>query len=176
MVKKPRDGQESAAVERFVEHFASALVEAGVPRMPALVFVALLATDDGRLTADELTARLQVSRAAISGAIRYLGQVGLLRRERQPGSRREQYALHDDTWYELVARRERLLDLWITTSREGVGALGRSTPAGTRLAESLAFFEFLREEMPAVLERWRKRRRTPAGLIPCAEPGDTGRT
>jgi predicted transcriptional regulator len=147
------------AVRRFVESFASALVEAGVPNMPALVFVTLLATDAGGLTADELAAQLQVSRAAISGAVNYLGPLGLITRERQPRTRRYRYVLQDPTWYELVARRERLLDRWIAATRNGVDALGASTPAGQRLAESLAFFEFLREEMPAMLARWRERQR-----------------
>ena len=48
-----------------MERFGSALVDAGMPRMPALVFVALLASDSGRLTADELMEQLRVSRAAV---------------------------------------------------------------------------------------------------------------
>lgn len=150
-------GGNEEAVRRFVESFASALADAGVPHMPALVFVTLLATDAGGLTADELATQLQVSRAAISGAVNYLGHVGLTTRERQPGTRRYRYVLEDPTWYELVARRERLLDRWIATTRDGVNALGPATPAGQRLAESLAFFEFLRHEMPALLARWRER-------------------
>jgi DNA-binding transcriptional regulator GbsR (MarR family) len=149
------------AVRLFVERFGSALVDAGMPRMPALVFVALLASDSGRMTADELIADLQISRAAISGAVRYLIQVGALRRERQAGSRRDQYVLQDGSWYELVARREQLLERWIASVRAGVAALGPATPAGERLAESAAFFEFLQTEMPAMLERWRARRASP---------------
>ena len=38
----------------FVEHFALLLDEAGMPRMPARVFAAILAEDAGRLTAREL--------------------------------------------------------------------------------------------------------------------------
>jgi DNA-binding transcriptional regulator GbsR (MarR family) len=152
-------GRDEEAVERFVEGFASALVDAGVPHMPALVFVALLATDSGGLTADELAVRLQVSRAAISGAVNYLDRIALTSRERQPGTRRFRYVLRDPTWYELVARRERILDRWIVTARDGVDALGPETPAGRRLAESLAFFEFLAREMPALLARWRAQRR-----------------
>ncbi|PZS07950.1 MAG: MarR family transcriptional regulator [Solirubrobacterales bacterium] len=124
--------------------------------MPALVFVALLATDSGGLTAEELAAQLQVSRAAISGAVNYLSPVGLITRERQPGTRRYRYVLQDPTWFELVVRRERLLDRWITTTRDGINALGPTTPAGQRLAESLAFVEFLQREMPAMLTRWRE--------------------
>jgi DNA-binding transcriptional regulator GbsR (MarR family) len=145
------------AVHRFVEAFASTLVDSGVPQMPALVFVALLTSDDGGLTADELAAQLQVSRAAISGAVNYLAHVNLVTRERQPGSRRHRYVLQDPTWYEMVARRERLLDRWIATTREGITALGARSPAGQRLAESLEFFEFLSVEMPAMLARWRER-------------------
>ncbi len=155
VVKGPAD---PAAVRRFIESFASALVDAGVPHMPALVFVTLLVAEGDGLTADELAADLQVSRAAISGAVSYLGHVGLTTRERQPGSRRYRYVLEDPTWYEMVARRERILDRWIATTREGVEAVGATTPAGQRLGESLAFFEFLREEMPAMLDRWRARR------------------
>ncbi len=150
--------RDEEGVRRFIESFASALVDAGMPQMPALVFVALLATDQGGLTAEELAAQLQVSRAAISGAVKYTGQVGLTTRERQPGTRRQLYVLESPTWYDLVARRGRVLDRWIATAREGVDALGPTTPAGQRLAESLAFFEFLRDELQSVVARWQERR------------------
>jgi len=145
-------------VSKFVETFASAFVDAGVPRMPSRAFAAILASDAGRLTAAELSAQLQASPAAISGAVRYLIQVGLILRERDPGSRRDVYAVGDDAWYEAIVRRERLLELWSRAIREGVDAVGPDTPAGRRLAETLAFFEFLQAEMPALLERWRARR------------------
>jgi DNA-binding transcriptional regulator GbsR (MarR family) len=150
--------RDEAAVQRFIESFASALVDGGVPRMPARVFAALLATDSGRLTAAELAERLGVSPAAVSGAVRYLAQVSLISREREPGSRRDHYRLFNDLWYEAVLRREPLLTRWERAMRDGMAALGADTPAGARMAESVAFFEFLQEELPAVLARWRARR------------------
>jgi DNA-binding transcriptional regulator GbsR (MarR family) len=151
--KRERDPD---AVTQFIERFSSALVDAGVPHMPALVFVALLATDSGRLTADELATQLRVSRAAVSGAVKYLRQVGLVGRERQPGTRRHRYFLEDPTWYELVARREQILERWILATRSGAEALGPDTPAGARLLESLRFFEFARDDLVAMLERWKR--------------------
>jgi predicted transcriptional regulator len=150
--------RDTAAVTRFVETFAAAFTDAGVPRMPSRVFAAILASDSGRLTSAELAEALRVSPAAISGAVRYLTQVDLLVRVREPGSRRDVYAVRDDAWYEAIVRRERLLDLWARATREGIDALGRDTPAGARLAETLEFFEFLRTEMPALLARWRASR------------------
>jgi DNA-binding transcriptional regulator GbsR (MarR family) len=156
--QSPAPGRDGAAVSRFIEHFASVLVEAGVPRMPARVFVALLSADSGRLTAAELADLLQVSPAAISGAVRYLSQVNMISREREPGSRRDQFRVYDDVWYEAAVRRDQLLTRWGRCVQEGIEALGRGTPAGQRMVETLAFFEFLQEEMPPLLKRWRERR------------------
>jgi len=156
-VKEDKVRRGSAQTRRFVERFAAALVDAGVPRMPALVFVQLLSEDDASLTADELVERLAVSRAAVSGAVRYLTHVGLVRRERPAGTRRDRYVIEDDDWYALVARRERLLEQWIAAARSGVDALGASSPAGRRLANTAEFFEFLQNELAGVLARWQAR-------------------
>jgi DNA-binding transcriptional regulator GbsR (MarR family) len=127
--------------------------------MPARVFAGLLATDSGRLTAADLADLLRVSPAAISGAVRYLAQVNLASREREPGSRRDYYRVHDDVWYEAIARRDQVLARWERSLLEGIEVLGRHTAAGARMAETLAFFEFLQKELPALLQRWRAHNR-----------------
>jgi DNA-binding transcriptional regulator GbsR (MarR family) len=142
----------------FIERFAATLTQSGFPRMPARVFAALLATDSGLLTSAELAAMLHVSPAAISGAIAYLVQVNLASREAEPGSRREHYRVHSETWYEAIARKDQVLDRCERSLRDGIDVVGRDTPAGARIAETLAFFEFMQTELPAMLERWRARK------------------
>jgi DNA-binding transcriptional regulator GbsR (MarR family) len=139
----------------FVERFASVLTESGFPRMPARVFAALLATDSGRLTVAELVQTLHVSPAAISGAVRYLAQVNLASREVEPGSRRERYRVQSEVWYEAMARKDQVLERCERSLREGIEVIGRETPAGARIGETLEFFEFMQTELPAMLERWR---------------------
>jgi DNA-binding transcriptional regulator GbsR (MarR family) len=148
--------RDDEAVRRFIEDFASALTEMGVPRMPARVFVALLTSDPGRLAASELADQLGASPAAISGAVRYLLQVGLVRREGEPGSRRHYYRVPDDVWDELISLRNRAMARWTAVLREGVPALGADTPAGARIAESVRYFEFVSAELPLVIARWRE--------------------
>ncbi|MQA26528.1 MAG: MarR family transcriptional regulator [Micromonosporaceae bacterium] len=150
--------RDEQAVTRFVERMAGVLADAGMARMPARVFVALLAADTGRLTASELAERLQVSPAAISGAVRYLVHMDMLGREREPGSRRDFYVVHDDVWYEASVHKDQLYRRWSGLLAEGVSALGPDTPAGRRLDESRVFFDFLHEEMPALLKKWREYR------------------
>lgn len=151
-------GRDPDAVLGFIERYAAVLIEFGFPRMPARVFVALLATDSGRLTAPQLAELLRVSPAAISGAMRWLIQLNLASREREPGSRRDVYRVHDDVWYAAAIRRDQMLVRWDSTLREGISVLGAETPAGRRMAESLAYVEFIEEELPAMLERWLTRR------------------
>ncbi|MGW4807097.1 GbsR/MarR family transcriptional regulator [Kitasatospora sp. NPDC004272] len=150
--------RDPAVVGEFVERFAAVLVDAGFPRMPARVFTALLTSDSGRLTSAELGELLRVSPAAVSGAVRYLVQVDLVRREHEPGSRRDHYRIHDHVWYEATTNRDRTLARWETGLVEGIEALGPDTPAGRRLAESLEFFGFLRVELARMMDRWRTRR------------------
>jgi DNA-binding transcriptional regulator GbsR (MarR family) len=145
------------AVARFVERFALTFSEAGVPRMPARVFSALLVADEGRRTAAELARTLKVSPAAVSNAVRYLTQVGLVSREREPGERRDHYRIHGgDTWYEVTIRRDAMLVRWQDDLREGIEAVGADTPAGRRLEETRRFYRFIHEETPRLLERWRE--------------------
>jgi hypothetical protein len=158
--------RDPAAVLRFIERFASNLVEAGFARMPARVFVALLASDSGRLTAAEVGDVLQVSPAAVSGAVRYLMQISLVTRERDPGSRRDYYRVHDDAWHDAVLGRDQLLLRWDAAVAEGVEVVGAGTPAGRRLVLTREFFDFLRTQLPALLNEWLERRAKLLGNAP----------
>ncbi|MCX4787728.1 MULTISPECIES: GbsR/MarR family transcriptional regulator [unclassified Streptomyces] len=155
-----RDERDAEAVSRFVERFASEMTEAGMQRMASRVFAALLADDDGSMTSAELAMALQISPAAVSGAVNYLTQVSMVGRERDPGSRRDRYRLHDEVWYTTFTQRDRVLTRWESTLKEGARTLGEHTPAGARLAETAAFFEFMQAELGGVMDRWSEHRKT----------------
>jgi predicted transcriptional regulator len=147
-------GPSGQAVSQFTERFAAVLIESGIPRMPARVFAALFAADSGRLTAADLAGQLQASPAAVSGGVRYLIQLGMARREGEPGSRRHYYRVPDDVWDEVIGSRDRVLARWTAVLREGTSLFGAGSRAGARMAESARYFEFLIAEMPQVMARW----------------------
>ncbi|MCX4866171.1 MarR family transcriptional regulator [Streptomyces sp. NBC_01369] len=155
-----RSGRDEEAVSRFVERFASEMTEVGMQRMASRVFAALLADDDGSMTSAELAVALQISPAAVSGAVSYLTQVSMVGRERDPGSRRDRYRLIDEVWFSTFASRDRVLTRWESTLKEGVRILGEDTPAGARIAETVAFFEFLQAELVGMMDRWHEHRKT----------------
>jgi DNA-binding transcriptional regulator GbsR (MarR family) len=153
------DARDPAAVERFAERFTQVMVDSGMPRIASRIFTAVLATDAVRLTAAELAEQLKASPAAISGGVRYLAQLGLVHRGREPGSRRDHYSVDDDVWFQLITQRDNLMDRWSASLRDGAAALGEDTPAGGRLAQSVEFFEFLRQDLDGMIERWEAHRK-----------------
>lgn len=148
-------------VQRAIERFAGVLMEAAWPRMPARIFSALLFDDDGRMTAAELAVRLHISPAAVSGAVRFLITARLAGREREPGSRRDVYVVHDDAFIESIAARDQMLIHWSNVLREGMEAVGPDTPAGRRVRLSHEFALFVHGEMEGMMKRWHEHK---AGL------------
>lgn len=150
------------AMLRFVERFALMLVESGLlPRMPARVFAYVLVDDAERYSAAELASGLRVSPAAISGAVRHLVRLGYLSREHLPGQRSDTYRIYDeDVWGTIMLQQLRINRAYEEVAAEGVATLGTGTPGGRRMRETMEFHAFLRQEMPALVERWRAQRRS----------------
>ncbi|OXM71671.1 GbsR/MarR family transcriptional regulator [Amycolatopsis vastitatis] len=152
----PDTKRDEDAVRRYVESLGLVLSQIGMQRMSARVFAALMTTDEGRLTAADLASQLQVSPAAVSGAVRYLEQIGLVAKEREPGERRDHYRLYDDLWYATFMKRDRMIIMWRDAAENGIDALGEDTPAGKRLAEMRDFLSFMLEELNGMYERWHR--------------------
>ncbi|WP_446212261.1 GbsR/MarR family transcriptional regulator [Micromonospora sp. IBSANI012] len=145
-------------IHLFVERMAMAFADVGFPRMAARVLFTVMSADEP-LTAAEIGERLGVSAAAVSGAVRYLTQFGMLVREPVKGSRRDRYRMPDNPWYEATITKTGLYKTFIDIAGGGVDALrGRDTPAGERVAEMRDFFVFVQEEIDSLGERWRARR------------------
>lgn len=156
--RDPSAERDETAVRKYVEDLALTLTQVGMQRMAARVFAALTVTDSGRTTATDLSEQLCVSPAAVSGAVRYLDQVGMVVKERDPGERRDHYRVLDDFWFTQYFKRDRALRRWRDNTLQGIEAVGPDSPAGVRLAHMADFLEFLIKEMPALFERWQRER------------------
>ena len=152
-------------VRAFVEQMAMFLADWGFPRMAARVLMVLMSADEERLTAGELAERLDVSAAAISGAVRYLQQLQLVVRTPVAGSRSDAYEVPRNAWYTAAIVKGGLYKRLADLSEEGVKALGAGA-GQQRIAEMRDFFLFLDDEVGLLLDRWveeRDRRREEQG-------------
>jgi predicted transcriptional regulator len=146
-------------VAAYVERFGNVLTEAGMPRLASRVFARLLADDDGRMTAAELTEALDVSPAAVSGAVRYLTQVSMIGRERERGSRRDVYVVHLDAWHGAMMSRDRVMHQLEAGMRSGVDAVGGPhSAAGRRMQLTVEFLAFVTEQLGSINDAWERRK------------------
>ncbi len=146
------------AQQSAVERIGGALTQAGLARLPSRVFAALLVDDDGRMTSVELAEALGVSAAGISGAVGYLEQLGMLRRERERGSRRDVYVVDDDAWHDAMMRHDQIYGPIRSSLEHALVAMGPDAPAHVRLSLTREFLVFVEAEMDALAGRWEQRK------------------
>jgi DNA-binding transcriptional regulator GbsR (MarR family) len=146
--------------DRSVEQLGAALADAGLPSLPSRVFSALLMDDDGRMTSAQLTEVLGVSPAAVSGAVKYLGHLQMLRREREPGSRRDVYVVDDDAWHGAMMRRDQAYAPILRALDGALADHGPGDPAYHRIWLSAEFLRFVDAELADLADRWAAHRRT----------------
>ncbi|MFC8668840.1 helix-turn-helix domain-containing protein [Streptomyces sp. NPDC057199] len=162
-------GRDAEAVREYEETLTTVFMQSGTPKMMARVMAALCISDSGSLTASELVQRLQVSPASISKAVAFLESQGLIRRERDE-RRRERYVVDDDIWYQSMMASARSVAQIAETARNGVGVLGRDTPAATRLESIARFLDFISESTARAADQAREVLHTK----PASPPRDTG--
>lgn len=154
----PVNRRDQNALDHFVEDFALHLSDSGLPRMAARTFSVLLASEDGSLTAREIGERLDVSAAAVSGAVRYLERVSMCRRRRLPGERVDRYVVEEETWFRAMVTQTAMLETLVTSLGEGRAAVPHGSATAARLDEVRDFFSYLAEEMPKLIDHWQARR------------------
>jgi DNA-binding transcriptional regulator GbsR (MarR family) len=147
----PRD-----RLQEFAERLASVFAAAGFPRMAARVLITVVVSPDATLTATQLRERLGVSAAAVSGAVKYLEGLGMLRRLPHAGTRQDLYELPDNGWYTASLRDAPVYTAIAGLMPEGIEAAqaAEAQAAVTRLTEMQEFFEFARTRLPQLLEEW----------------------
>ena len=138
----------------YIEELAATITASGIQRMPSRVYAAILVSEAGCMTAAQIAQTLQVSAAAVSTAVRWLSQVGMITRRTVPGSRREHYVVDSDSLIRLIAHDSKALSSWASGFARGQQVVAPSGAAAKRLAELEEFFEFLLQEMAGVMQRW----------------------
>jgi DNA-binding transcriptional regulator GbsR (MarR family) len=146
---------------RAVEQLGRSMEVMGLPRMPARVFAFILADDQSVYTAAELARGVDVSAAAVSGAVRYLTDTHLVIRERNPAGRGDLFRVRDgDIWATIQAARLPVLDHIVESVAQAVDLLAPGSAGRARVDEIRDYFTFVREDARGLDARWQVWRRS----------------
>jgi DNA-binding transcriptional regulator GbsR (MarR family) len=136
------------------EGAASVITAVGFPRMPGRVMMALIAAPAEGYTASELGDRLGVSAAAVSGAVRYLQTLHIIRKVSRPDQRLAHYEIISDAWYTMMASNSPVYDRLASYIDEIGDAHADDHAARERAAEMAEFFRFMARRMPQLIDEW----------------------
>ncbi|MFI6870326.1 helix-turn-helix domain-containing protein [Nocardia sp. NPDC050406] len=148
-------GRAPETIADFVTGFGELFEQTGVPRTAAAVLARLYAADSGSATAAELVRDLRISPATVSAAVGYLQAQAVIRRERDPRSRRDRYIIDEYAWYRATLAGAQANRIVAERAREGAAALGASTPAAIRLLAMSDYMDRVSVDMVRSAEKWR---------------------
>ena len=156
-----RNHDQQAGEKLFVEETAITLESIGLPRMAGRILGYLLISNPPHQSADEMMEALSSSRGSRSAMTRMLVQMEMIERLSLPGIRHNYFRLRSGAWEQLIksgiAGKFRELR---RLSERGLELL-KNEPSGAsdRLREGQDLFAFVEKEYPALIERWKSRRK-----------------
>lgn len=148
---------EEVTADAIMERMALTLAERGMQRMTARTLALFVFTEQATLTMSDIQATLTASTGSVSMAVRSLVSAGLVERVPTTG-RRDHYRLRVDAWERLFTSENTILADLIELSGSGIA---RSSPGGAaaeRLSRMHDFHQYLAEELPRLVERFRTER------------------
>lgn len=143
----------------FIEKMGLMFEHAGSTRTHGRMMGLMLVTDKP-LSLDEMSERLQVSKASLSTNARLAVQIGMAQRVSRPGDRKDYYQMTPASFESMVVHRLQAIDEFIHLADEGLAAVEiDNTTARNRLEKMKEFYQFFLRELEASIHRWRERSR-----------------
>ena len=155
------DNRQATEEKQFVEEVGIVFEQTGLPRMAGRILGCLLISDPPHQSTIELAKTLMASMGSISTMTRFLIQIGLIERLSLPGIRHDYFRLRPDAWQQMIRRGlEDEIKMIKQLAEHGLELLTDKNPVTRKcLEEMLDVYTFLRQEFPALLERWEQERK-----------------
>jgi DNA-binding MarR family transcriptional regulator len=133
--KKPHTNPTiSPGLSKFMEDIGLFYENHGIPRIGGRILALMLVTE-GMLSADQIAARLQVSRGSVSTNTRLLSAIGLIEKSSIPGDRLDYYRFSPSAWENVFTMRLKAFDALQKLARQGLAILPIGETARCRLEE-----------------------------------------
>jgi DNA-binding transcriptional regulator GbsR (MarR family) len=143
------------AVRQFVERMGLVCEKEGMARSAGRIF-ALLLVSARPFSLDELTEKLQASKAGVSTNCRMLEQFGMIERVSSLGDRRDFYQVRGDPWEHMMrVAQSRWRDMVKVLAEAQAAIPGAMAEGRERLGEAERFHTLMIREVDAMLEHWR---------------------
>lgn len=145
--------QQKALIEKIGIFHESHGLQPAAARVVGLLYV----SDKPELTFEEITNGLNISKSATSNAINLLLQTYRLEYITYSGDRKRYFRLKISNWRETFTSSIENLTNFSKLLDEVLSIRTNGTPAyNAGIAELSSFMQFIKDEMPGLLEKWEK--------------------
>lgn len=141
---------------QFVENVGLFYERQGVPRIGGRILGLMLISPDP-LSAEQMAARLDVSRSSVSTNLRLLSAHGLIDKVTRRGDRIDYFQFSPTAWERSIIERLRDLLFLRELVEEGLDALPPDSPVRNRLEEMIEFTNAVRRQCEQFIAEWRRR-------------------
>lgn len=128
------------------------------PRMAGRVWAVLMVADEEQLSAEQLAERLQASSGSISSATRFLLANGLIERVRIAGERRDFFRYSAESLRNIYADRVSEIGEMHRMAERAMSRFEDRPTGQARLREMHDLYEWLEEQLDALVARWKRER------------------
>jgi len=140
---------------RVIEEFGIITEAHGMPRMAGRILGRLLMCDPPHQSLSDLAEDVQASTGSVSTMTRLLIQRNILERVTFPGDRHDYVRVRNGSIGEMFADTARHAERQALLLDRACAVADDQSPEGlARLREAYDFFSFMKDEFPALLERW----------------------
>jgi len=147
--------------KHFVEDVSLYFEQMGLPRMGGRVLGVLLVCDPPNQSLTDLCEILQASKSSISTTTRLLTEMGLIERAPSPVPRQVFFHFTPGVWLVFIRQRLRLWSSLHQIAEQGLELLHYRDPElRERLQEAHDMFSLIEDELPTLLQRVERQRRS----------------
>jgi DNA-binding transcriptional regulator GbsR (MarR family) len=141
----------------YVEEYGVCLETSGLPRMAGRILGWLLICTPPYQTSDQVAEALNASKGTVSTMTRMLIQLGLIEKIGLPGERRDYFRIRTDLWEQLMTQQLSEIAQMRAMAERGLALMQEaSLDERQRLSEMYDLYSFFEQELPGLLERYRR--------------------
>ncbi len=144
----------SPELQRFIQHMGGYFENSGVPPIGGRILGLLMITDEP-LSAEDIAAMLNISRASVSTNFRMLSAAGLAERYTSHTDRTTYYVFPDTAWEQAMILNIRRAQSFKRIVQEGLAAMPAKETARFHLLRGSEYADLVLEFFQRQIEEWR---------------------
>ncbi len=149
------------ALEKYIEDVGLFYERFGLAKMSGRILGLLMATDEEKVSFDDMVVQLQASKGSISGNINFLLKQKLIEKFMVTGDRKSYYKFSNENVFSLIDSKldatEYVKQIFM---RGNELHKDKESAKHKNISEVIQFYDFLEEELPKLKEKWKSLKKT----------------